>query len=147
MKTLILITAFNVEKIIEEFDGECNILDVHLHEQQRYDDESALAGAKKSKNTSMWKAIESQKDKPFAPVRFHDGKALETRIYYYRYNPYEYNQLYPYGYFRYQPNPYSQGNNSGGYRGSTNTGGGQVRDTEAGTTHTNTIEVNDRKKN
>ena len=26
--------------------------------------------------------IESQKDKPFAPVRFHDGKALETRIYY-----------------------------------------------------------------
>jgi hypothetical protein len=65
--------------------------------------------------------IESQKDKPFAPVRFHDGKALETRIYYYRYNPYEYNQLYPYGYFRYQPNPYSQGNNSGEYRG--NTGG------------------------
>ncbi len=74
--------------------------------------------------------VESQKDKPFAPVRFHDGKALETRIYYYRYNPYEYNQLYPYGYFRYQPNPYSQGNNSGGYRGSTNTGGGQVRGTE-----------------
>ena len=91
--------------------------------------------------------VESQKDKPFAPVRFHDGKALETRIYYYRYNPYDYNQLYPYGYFRYQPNPYSQGNNSGGYRGSTNTGGGQVRDTESGTTHTNTIEVNDRKKN
>jgi hypothetical protein len=55
--------------------------------------------------------------------------------------------LYPYGYFRYQPNPYSQGNNSGGYRGSTNAGGGQVRDTEQGTTHTNTVEVNDRKKN
>jgi cell division protein ZipA len=30
---------------IEEFDGESNILDVHLHEQQRYDDESALATA------------------------------------------------------------------------------------------------------
>ena len=28
---------------IEEFDGESNILDVHLHEQQRCDDESALA--------------------------------------------------------------------------------------------------------
>ena len=24
--------------------------------------------------------VESQKDRPFAPVRFHDGKALETRI-------------------------------------------------------------------
>ena len=92
--------------------------------------------------------VESQKDRPFAPVRFHDGKALETRIYYYRYNPYEYNQLYPYGYFRYQPNPYSQGNNSGGYRGSTNTGGGQVRDAERGVSQTNpTINVNDRKKN
>lgn len=30
---------------IAEFDGESNILDVHLHEQQRYDDESALATA------------------------------------------------------------------------------------------------------
>ncbi|NUF51387.1 cell division protein ZipA [Acinetobacter seifertii] len=30
---------------IAEFDGESNILDVHLHEQQRYDDESALAVA------------------------------------------------------------------------------------------------------
>jgi cell division protein ZipA len=30
---------------IEEFDGESNILDVHLHEQQRCDDESALATA------------------------------------------------------------------------------------------------------
>ncbi|MEN4983859.1 cell division protein ZipA C-terminal FtsZ-binding domain-containing protein [Acinetobacter modestus] len=30
---------------IEEFDGESNILDVHLHEQQRYDDESVLATA------------------------------------------------------------------------------------------------------
>ena len=39
--------------------------------------------------------VESQKDKPFAPVRFHDGKALETRIYYYRYNPYEYNMIDP----------------------------------------------------
>lgn len=28
---------------IAEFEGESNILDVHLHEQQRYDDESALA--------------------------------------------------------------------------------------------------------
>ena len=24
--------------------------------------------------------VESQKDRPFAPVRFHDGKALESRI-------------------------------------------------------------------
>ena len=31
--------------VIEDFDGESNILDVHLHEQQRYDDESALATA------------------------------------------------------------------------------------------------------
>ena len=30
---------------IAEFDGESNILDVHLHEQQRCDDESALATA------------------------------------------------------------------------------------------------------
>lgn len=30
---------------IAEFDGESNILDVHLHEQQCYDDESALATA------------------------------------------------------------------------------------------------------
>ncbi|MCH7336248.1 cell division protein ZipA C-terminal FtsZ-binding domain-containing protein [Acinetobacter sp. NIPH 2699] len=30
---------------IAEFEGESNILDVHLHEQQRYDDESALATA------------------------------------------------------------------------------------------------------
>lgn len=30
---------------IAEFEGESNILDVHLHEQQRYDDESALAVA------------------------------------------------------------------------------------------------------
>lgn len=30
---------------IAEFDGESNLLDVHLHEQQRYDDESALATA------------------------------------------------------------------------------------------------------
>ncbi|WP_060466132.1 cell division protein ZipA C-terminal FtsZ-binding domain-containing protein [Acinetobacter sp. LMB-5] len=30
---------------IAEFEGESNILDVHLHEQQRYDDESALAMA------------------------------------------------------------------------------------------------------
>ncbi|MEI5717998.1 cell division protein ZipA C-terminal FtsZ-binding domain-containing protein [Acinetobacter baumannii] len=30
---------------IAEFDGESNILDVHLHEQQRFDDESALAMA------------------------------------------------------------------------------------------------------
>lgn len=36
----------NIETVaIEEFDGESNILDVHLHEQQRYDDESALATA------------------------------------------------------------------------------------------------------
>lgn len=36
----------NIETFaIEEFDGESNILDVHLHEQQRYDDESALATA------------------------------------------------------------------------------------------------------
>ena len=89
---------------------------------------------------------ETTKDDPFKPVTFHDGRALETRIYYYRYNPYDYNQLYPYGYFRYQPNTYSRGNNGGEYR-STNTGGGRVRGTEQGTTHTNTIEVNDRKKN
>ena len=31
--------------VIEDFNGESNILDVHLHEQQRYDDESALATA------------------------------------------------------------------------------------------------------
>ena len=71
--------------------------------------------------------IESQKDKPFAPVRFHDGKALETRIYYYRYNPYQYNQLYPYGYYNYNVNTYSRGNNSGRQRStgenkSSNTG-------------------------
>lgn len=30
---------------IAEFEGESNILDVHLHEQQRFDDESALAMA------------------------------------------------------------------------------------------------------
>lgn len=30
---------------IAEFEGESNILDLHLHEQQRYDDESALAMA------------------------------------------------------------------------------------------------------
>lgn len=30
---------------IAEFEGESNILDVHLHEQQRYDDESLLATA------------------------------------------------------------------------------------------------------
>jgi cell division protein ZipA len=36
----------NIETVeIAEFDGESNILDVHLHEQQRYDDESALAMA------------------------------------------------------------------------------------------------------
>ncbi len=36
----------NIETVeIAEFDGESNILDVHLHEQQRYDDESALATA------------------------------------------------------------------------------------------------------
>ena len=57
--------------------------------------------------------VESQRDRPFAPVAFHDGKALETRIYYYRYNPYQYNEIYPYGYYRYQHNPYSRGNNSG----------------------------------
>ena len=66
---------------------------------------------------------ETTKDDPFKPVTFHDGKALSTRIYYYRYNPYQYNQLYPYGYYRYNINPYSQGNNSGESR-STNTGGG-----------------------
>jgi len=36
----------NIETVeIAEFEGESNILDVHLHEQQRYDDESALATA------------------------------------------------------------------------------------------------------
>ena len=60
--------------------------------------------------------VESSKDEPFKPIAFHDGKALETRIYYYRYNPYQYNEIYPYGYYRYQPNPYSQGNNSGSQR-------------------------------
>ena len=68
---------------------------------------------------------ETTKDDPFKPVTFHDGKALSTRIYYYRYNPYQYNQLYPYGYYRYNVNPYSQGNNSGESR-STNTGGGNT---------------------
>ena len=42
---------------------------------------------------------------------------------------------------------YSQGNNSGGYRGSSNTGVGQVRGTEQGESHGRTVEVNDRKKN
>ena len=69
--------------------------------------------------------VESQRDKPFAPVAFHDGKALETRIYYYRYNPYQYNQLYPYGYYNYNVNTYSRGNNSGVQRGTgENRGGG-----------------------
>jgi hypothetical protein len=90
--------------------------------------------------------VESQRDRPFAPVAFHDGKALETRIYYYRYNPYQYNEIYPYGYYRYQPNPYSQGNNSGS-RTNTNTGGGNIRGTEQGESHGRTVEVNDRKKN
>jgi hypothetical protein len=72
--------------------------------------------------------VESQRDRPFAPVAFHDGKALETRIYYYRYNP------------------YSQGNNSGS-RTNTNTGGGNIRGTEQGESHGRTVEVNDRKKN
>ena len=89
---------------------------------------------------------ETTKDDPFKPVTFHDGRALETRIYYYRYNPYDYNQLYPYGYFRYQPNTYSRGNNGGEYR-STNTGGGRVRDIETGNQTTPTVNVNDRKKN
>ncbi|MDR7017557.1 cell division protein ZipA C-terminal FtsZ-binding domain-containing protein [Acinetobacter sp. 3657] len=36
----------NIETVeIADFEGESNILDVHLHEQQRYDDESALATA------------------------------------------------------------------------------------------------------
>ena len=36
----------NIETVaIAEFEGESNLLDVHLHEQQRYDDESALATA------------------------------------------------------------------------------------------------------
>ena len=36
----------NIETVeIAEFEGESIILDVHLHEQQRYDDESALATA------------------------------------------------------------------------------------------------------
>ena len=90
--------------------------------------------------------VESQRDRPFEPVTFHDGKALETRIYYYRYNPYQYNEIYPYGYYRYQPNPYSQGNNSGA-RTNTNTGGGNTRSAESGESHGKTVEVNDRKKN
>ena len=91
---------------------------------------------------------EKSQENPFEPISFHDGKVLETRIFYYRYNPYEYNQLYPYGHYSYRPNPYSQGNNSGEYRGTTNTGGGQARDTERGVSQTTqTINVNDRKKN
>ena len=90
--------------------------------------------------------VESSKDEPFKPIAFHDGKALETRIYYYRYNPYQYNQLYPYGYYNYNVNPYSQGNNSGS-RTNTNTGGGNTRGTESGESHGRTVEVNDRKKN
>ena len=36
----------NIETVaIAEFEGESNILDVHLHEQQRHDDESVLATA------------------------------------------------------------------------------------------------------
>jgi len=89
--------------------------------------------------------VESQKDEPFKPIAFHDGKALETRLYYYRYNPYQYNQLYPYGYYKYNVNPYSQGNNSGGHRGSSNTGG-QVRDSESGAGQTYpTSNVQDKK--
>ena len=89
---------------------------------------------------------ETTKDDPFKPVTFHDGKALSTRIYYYRYNPYQYNEIYPYGYYRYQPNSYSQGNNSGS-RTNTNTGGGNTRSAESGESHGRTVEVNDRKKN
>ena len=70
--------------------------------------------------------VESQRDRPFAPVTFHDSKALETRIYYYRYNPYQYNEIYPYGYYRYQPNPYSQGNNSGSRRSTGENKGGNT---------------------
>jgi len=84
--------------------------------------------------------VEYGREKPFAPVQFHDGKALETRIYYYRYNPYQYNEIYPYGYYRYQPNPYSQGNNSGSRRSTgENKGGGKE---VSGTTHTGTKSFN-----
>jgi len=68
--------------------------------------------------------VEFQRDEPFKPVVFHDGKALETRIYYYRYNPYQYNQLYPYGYYNYNVNTYSRGNNSGSQRSTGESKGG-----------------------
>ena len=70
--------------------------------------------------------VESQRDEPFKPVVFHDGKALETRIYYYRYNPYQYNQLYPYGYYNYNVNTYSRGNNSGSQRSTGENKGGNT---------------------
>jgi len=82
--------------------------------------------------------VESQKDEPFKKVDYYSSpsSAIETRVYLYRNNRYyDYNQLYPYGYYRYNVNPYSQGNNSG-YRSSSNTGGSQVRDTEAGQNQT-----------
>ena len=40
------------------------------------DDESPLAGAKKSKDTSMWKAIESLKDKK----RYQEKKEIAEQI-------------------------------------------------------------------
>jgi|TARA_R110000824_G_C14701865_1_gene622768 hypothetical protein len=49
-----------------------------------------------------------------AIIELTDGKPPVRVNYYdvplYRYN---YNEIYPYGYYRYQHNPYSRGNNSG----------------------------------
>ena len=73
--------------------------------------------------------VESSKDEPFKPIALHDGKVLETRIYYYRYNPYQYNQLYPYGYYNYNVNTYSRGNNSGRHRGTGENKGGSNSNT------------------
>ena len=47
----------NKKKVVEKY---CEIIDA---EDVIFDDESPLTGAKKSKNTSMWKAIESLKEK------------------------------------------------------------------------------------
>ena len=87
--------------------------------------------------------VEYGRENPFAPVQFHDGKALETRIYYYRYNPYQYNEIYPYGYYNYNVNTYSRGNNSGRQRSSgENKGGSGGGEGGSGTTHTGTKSFN-----
>ena len=55
-----------MKKNIQEY---CEIIEA---EDIIFDDESPLAGAKKSKNTSMWKTIDSLKEKNELPI-FHDN--------------------------------------------------------------------------